>query len=294
MSHARARILLGSTLALVLLIGLNSVSQPTSALASLPSSWQGPPGLRRVQAPARGAVSLPWDDGARPRGVAVVLRWDQLGTMSAGIGPSFGVNAAQALMRFGGGSATTGLAPRFRPVAASWSIFTCTASPCPPRVPRNNRMDTQRVNLWNAVFDPGMNRLEPGVRVFNTVFRSPGTPPGPGTNTVNQFVVKTFTGAPQFLPSEHLFAGIGASGPNNTNQFFAFVAEGVDPDAHREWFGAGATIAATVGPTTFSTQLAAYDFGIRLIVDPGVPPELDVSTGPSRQGMSKVRTFVGS
>jgi len=286
--NLQRQVLLGSGLCLALLISLCCLNDPATAWSNLPG--RGARGPRVVQAPARASLALPWDDGGA--GPAVVLKWDQLGplTSGVGIGATLGVQAAQALMRFGGGSVTTNLMPLILPIAVSWSIFTCTNSPCPPRVPRNNRMNTQRVNLWNAV--PIMNRLEPGVRIFNTVFRSPLDPPGSATNTVNTFVIKTFAGAPKFRPSEFFFAGIGASGPNQANQFWNFVAEGQDPDAQREWFGSGATMAHTIGPTTFGSQLAHYDFGIRVTVDQGVPPELDVSTGPSNQGASRVRTFV--
>jgi hypothetical protein len=287
--------LIGSSLALALLIGWNSMSLPSSALAWT-KAWSAQNGPRLIHAPARAAAGLPWDDGARSRGASVTLKWDQLGTGTSGVGlfPNIGVTAAQALMHFGGGSATTGLLPEIRPLAASWSIFTCTtSSPCPPRVPKNGVMDLQRVNLWSAVFDTAQNRQEPGAMIFQTVFRSPGNPPGSATNTVNQFVSKTFTDAPQFMPSQHLFVGIGASGPNTTNLFWGFVAEPADPDAHREWFGSGATNAVIKGPTTISTQYYPLDIGIRLIVDPGVPPELDISTGPSASGASRLRTFIG-
>ena len=253
-----------------------------------PGDRRGP---RFTPAPAASrTAALPWDDGAT-RGTPVVLQWDQLGATSIGVGTS-GTPAAQALMLFGGGSVTTGLAPLIQPVAASWSIFTCTMSPCPPRVPANYKMDTQRVNLWNTAFNPALGRREPGARIFNTVFRSPANPPGTAV-TVNEFVIKTFTGAPVFRPSEFFFAGIGASGPNNPSQFWNFVAEPVNPDAHRQWFGGGATTAATVGPTTFASQFYAVDFGIRVTVDPGVPPELDVGTGPAASGASRLRTFRG-
>jgi hypothetical protein len=211
-------------------------------------------------------------------GTNVKLQFDSLGLTTVGVGPSSGVQAMQHLVHFGGAPATTqlciGQPPSFQPVALSWSIFTCTQLPnCPPRIPRNNRMNVQNVHLWNATFTNG--RYEPNNLVFSTVFRSAANVPA---TTVNTFVCKSFANAPIFNAANgHLFAGVGASGQNTLpGRVWALAGEPINPDNHREWVGSPGTMAVTMGPTTFSTQFQAIDLGIRLIVDGTcIPVELE-------------------
>jgi hypothetical protein len=298
MTNTVRRVLLGTLFgaAMALVIGLHW----DQAAAASGKDGKKAGGLRIIKAPLRAESALKWDDGttrrdrsprafcppgnpntyANPRR----LVFDTLGTTTVGVGPSSYVTAMQHLVRFGGGSATTqlcgpGQGPSFVPVALSWSIFTCTTLPmCPDRVPAAGLMTTQRVNIWDAVYDGIQGRFEPNARVFTAVFRSPGNIPG--GNTVNEFVCKTFTGAPPVNAlNGNLFAGVGARGPNDLKEagrVWALAGEPDDPDHHREWVGSGATNAVTMGPTTFSTLFYPIDFEIRLTVDGAcVPVELE-------------------
>ena len=283
--------LLGAAAMLVLGLQLDQ-----AAVAAKDSQRASKP--RVFKAPQR--TALKWDDGAgqrsrSPRAFCAPgnpttapnpyrLVHDQLGATTLGIGPSSYVNSMQHLVHFGGAAQTTQLCqagpPFTRPIALSWSIFTCTQLPCPPRVPASGLMTTQRVNIWSAVYNGVNFRYEPAARIFQTPLVSTGTPPT--ANTVNEFVCKTFTGAPAFNPANsHLFAGVGAVGPNSfpgDGRIWALAGEPVNPDAHREWVGSGGTQAVTMGPTTFSTAVypGGVDLGIRLTLDGTcVPVELE-------------------
>jgi hypothetical protein len=214
--------------------------------------------------------SLTWDDGAAARGKAgetgqrgtyVLLQHDQLGPTSTGVGPT-AATAAQGLMRFGGSPQTTGLAgPFIQAIGMSWSIFTCTTLPCPYRIPATGVMYAVNAHFWDAT---GVAPVAPNNLIFSTA----------APTTINQFVSFTFSG-PLFAPTDSWFAGVGAAGPVQPNLFWLLAGEGILTDAHREWFGEGSTTAFSIGPTTFSTQFIPVDLGIRVLVDPGVPVELE-------------------
>jgi hypothetical protein len=233
-----------------------------SAIAVAVNETGSQPRLR-IRSRAGSGWSVPIETRIAPRGTAL-LQWDD-GSIESGVGPE--PVSGQALMRFGGGTETVGLAgPGIRPIGMSWSIFT-TGFPNP-----GPDLADANIHIWDEV--GGL----PNALVFSAA----------APRAVNTFNSQMFSNAPAFHPAnESFFAGIGAVAAGAGTPWYIAVDAGL-PRFERHFFGEGATTAHSLGPTTLSNLGVAGDFAIRVLVDAGVPVEL-LATGPGTSGASRTR-----
>jgi len=178
----------------------------------------------------------------------VTLDWDD-GTFENGLGPTGGHYDGQFAMRFGGAAATTGLVP-FQIRGAYFRLRSGA-----PGITNVN------INFWHPLTAGGFPaNPAPTAQV-----------PGAPTTGVTQQV--TLAGPIVNTANGSLLVGVGGLG--TTGWFIDRDSTG--PNNDRDFAGESSnnTYALSLGPTTLGSFGFSGNYFIRLMVDGGVPVELE-------------------